>query len=610
MTRLSTVGRFAQYAIPGGIFLGAVGVAVLTWGLTGGFDTAPGLSLAFGVLTLMFGASLALLARNYQRQRNPALIAMQDQAADQLERDSLQHRLDGMIRLNGLLIDAQSEDELIENALEIIGSVVGATGASFVPYDEWGQPLRSYVYSTHPDSLLAPWKNHLISSEVRQACQNCTTLRGDAENGCPLIKGPFTDIVKITCLPLRRNNRIIGVVNLYLRKDQEISAEINDYLLVMLNEMALALEITRLRNQELTSLRQLQLANSQTEELSTTLKKLIHGLCDVLDFKHTRTFIKPAEPVFCGIDFISGDDPWLTSAEADGMINRTIGGGTASNPEAQIVKRGDGTGIMLLPIALPEGTIIGAVLMTGTLISPMKPRQAALIDTVTTQAALLVENERRRLDTEYRAVVQERIRLAREIHDSLAQTLAYLKLTSAQMQSQLAQGDLDRLAQTLQHSHAALSEAYLETRQAIDNLRLAPEPDVLSWLSQTVQNFEQTSGLKVDLSLPDRLPQINPEIQAQLVRIIQEAFSNIRKHAHAANVWLNVREWKGQLVLDLSDDGIGFAAEDVPDFSQHGLRGMRERVELIGAEFQITSHAGQGTTIHIEVPFQIQETTA
>ncbi len=75
-------------------------------------------------------------------------------------------------------------------------------------------------------------------------------------------------------------------------------------------------------------------------------------------------------------------------------------------------------------------------------------------------------------------------------------------------------------------------------------------------------------------------------------------------------MWLTVREWNGQFVLDLSDDGIGFAAEDVPDFSQHGLRGMRERVELIGAEFQITSQAGKGTTIHIEVPFQIQETTA
>lgn len=610
MKHLSTKGGFTQYAIPGGIFLGVIGTAGLAWGLTGGFTTTAGLSIAFGILTAMFGASLALLAWNWLKARTQADRSAQAQATDQRERDSLQHRLDGMIRLNGLLIDAQSEDELIEKALEIISGVVGSTGASFVPYDEWGQPLRSYVFGSHPDSLLAHWKNHLASPEVRQFCQNCATLHGDSENGCPLIEGPFTDIVKITCLPLKRNNRTIGVVNLYLHEDQEIPVEINDYLRVMLNEMALALEITRLRNQELTSLRQVQLANSQTEELSTTLTKLIDGLRDVLDFKHARTVIKPAEPVFCGFDFISGADHWLSSDEAEGMINQTIANTASSDLKTQLQKRADGTGVMLLPIVLPEGTTIGVVLMTGAPVTPLKPRQTALIDTVTTQAALLVENERRRLDTEYRAVVQERMRLAREIHDSLAQTLAYLKLTSSQMQSQLAQGDLDRLAKTLQHSHEALSEAYLETRQAIDNLRLAPEQDVVSWLSQIIQNFEQASGLKVSRAIPDRLPQINPEIQVQLVRIVQEAFSNIRKHSQASNVWLTVHEWNGQLVLDLSDDGIGFAAEDVPEFSRHGLRGMRERVELIGAEFQITSQAGQGTSIHIEVPFQIQETAA
>jgi len=116
--------------------------------------------------------------------------------------------------------------------------------------------------------------------------------------------------------------------------------------------------------------------------------------------------------------------------------------------------------------------------------------------------------------------------------------------------------------------------------------------------------------LKVNLSIPDRLPQINPEIQAQLVRILQEAFSNIRKHARASKVWVNVREWNHHLLLDLGDDGIGFSAEDVPELSRHGLRGMRERAELIGAEFQITSQVDLGTTIHIEVPVHIQETTA
>jgi two-component system nitrate/nitrite sensor histidine kinase NarX len=133
---------------------------------------------------------------------------------------------------------------------------------------------------------------------------------------------------------------------------------------------------------------------------------------------------------------------------------------------------------------------------------------------------------------------------------------------------------------------------------------------MVSWLSQISRSFETSSGLKVVTALPAMLPQVNSEIQAQLVRIIQEALSNIRKHARATTVWINVREWNDELVFDLSDDGVGFSAEDVPELSRHGLRGMRERAELIGAEFQITSHSGSGTTIHIEVPIHIQETPA
>lgn len=610
MKSLPNTGRFTQYFIQGVIFLGGVIIAGLVWGISGGGSATTGVKLVYGILTLFFALSLSILVNILLSQRAQTKKTLQEKLDSQSERDSLQQRLNGMIKLNGLLIDTQSEDELIEQALEIISSVVGSTGVSFVPYDEWGQPLRSYVFGTQPAPLLFPWKERLISPEVRQNCQNCGTLHGDSENGCPLIEAPFTGIIKITCLPLKRNDRTVGVVNLYLREDQEISQEINDYLLVMLNEMALALEITRLRNQELTSLRQLQLAHSQSEELNITMGKLISGLCEVLDFKHARTVIRPAEPVFSGFDFFSGEDPWLTSPEANGIIQGTIAKGTLSGDRAKIQGRSDGTGMIQLPISLPEGTIIGAVLMTGGPSSELTPRQAALIDTVTTQAALLVENERRRLETEYRAVVQERMRLAREIHDSLAQTLAYLKLTSAQMQSQLAQGDLARLAKTLQHSHEALSEAYLETRQAIDNLRLTPEQDIQSMLSQIIQNFEQISGLKVNLTIPDRLPQINPEVQAQLVRIIQEAFNNIRKHSQATKVWINVHEWNDQIVFDLTDDGIGFSAEDVPDVSQHGLRGMRERVELIGAEFQITSQSGRGTAIHIEVPYRVQEAAA
>lgn len=610
MVSQSKIRFYAKFLLPGGVFLTVVVIAAMAWWIMGGSDASPGVKLAYGTLTLLFASSLGLLTWGWSVKRFQAAESIQEKSGSRVEQGSLQRRLDGVIQLNELLIGAQNEDELIEKALGIISEVVGSSGASFVPFDEWGQPLRSYVYGAYPAPILTPWSNHLSSAEVRHRCQTCINLQGDSGTGCPLIDAPFTDIVRITCFPLKRNNRTVGIVNLYLRNDQKISQEVNDYLLVILNEMALAIEITRLRNQELTTLRQLQLVHSQPEELKTILAKLVTGLCEVLDFKYTRTIFRSAEPAFPGIEVVTGDDPWLLSIEAENMLRQTIQLGISNGHPAQMERQSDGSSRILLPFCLPEGTIIGAVLMTGASFTELTPRQTALIDTVTTQAAVLVENERRHLETEYRTVMQERIRLAREIHDSLAQTLAYLKLTSAQMQSQLAQGDLVRLAQTLQHSHEALSDAYLETRQVIDNLRLAPQQDMDLWLTQIIQNFEQISGLKVNLDIPDRLPQINPEIQAQLVRIIQEAFNNIRKHSQASKVWIVIHGWNNHLVLDLSDDGIGFSSDDIPDFSRHGLRGMRERAELIGADFQITSQIGQGTTIHLELPIQVQETTA
>ncbi len=87
-----------------------------------------------------------------------------------------------------------------------------------------------------------------------------------------------------------------------------------------------------------------------------------------------------------------------------------------------------------------------------------------------------------------------------------------------------------------------------------------------------------------------------------MVRIVQEVFSNIRKHAHASHAWINVKEWENDVILEVGDDGQGFQPDDVPGLAQYGLRGMRERAELIGADFQIASRPGEGTIVYLRLP--------
>jgi two-component system nitrate/nitrite sensor histidine kinase NarX len=235
------------------------------------------------------------------------------------------------------------------------------------------------------------------------------------------------------------------------------------------------------------------------------------------------------------------------------------------------------------------------------------PRQQIILQTVAAQAALLVENERLLRSLEYRVVIQERARLAREIHDGLAQTLAFLKLQSAQMQSYLAQGDLHRLSQVLSDNYQALAEAYLDTRQSIDNLRVNPREGIDTWLDRTLADFEATTGIKVERSVLPLGQKVALEIQAQIIRVVQEALSNVRKHARAHHVWMKQHVWEETLILEIRDDGQGFDVDNIPEISHHGLRGMRERAEMIGADLQVISQPGAGTTVVLSLPLPLEE---
>jgi len=204
-------------------------------------------------------------------------------------------------------------------------------------------------------------------------------------------------------------------------------------------------------------------------------------------------------------------------------------------------------------------------------------------------------------------VVKERTRLAREIHDGIAQLLAFLKLQTGQMQSFVAQGQFGRLEQALKANYQALSEAYLSTRQTIDDLRLTPKEGLPQWLEQITTDFQNSTGLVSRLTINPDLHNLPDEVQLQLIRITQEALSNIRKHARASQVSISAREWEGDFILEIQDDGEGFSPEDVPGISQYGLRGMRERTELIGGRFSNHEQPHQGTTIKVSLPVPIEE---
>ena len=203
---------------------------------------------------------------------------------------------------------------------------------------------------------------------------------------------------------------------------------------------------------------------------------------------------------------------------------------------------------------------------------------------------------------EYKAVLDERTRLAREIHDGLAQTLAFLKLEAGRMQTYVSKGEVDAVTRALQGCYRTLSDAYLDARQAIDNLRYVPDELLSDWLQTTAANFKTLTGMTVDISNVQLSYAFTPSIKAQLIRIVQEALTNIRKHARACKVKVSAFERAGEAIIEIQDNGCGFSPEDSRPAARYGLRSMRERAESIGAELQITSAPGLGTTVRLRIP--------
>jgi len=513
-------------------------------------------------------------------------------------------RLDAIFRLSQKFVEASDENEIIELVLSLVIDMDGATGASYVPLDERGQPLAAISHGELPFPVVNDWVEYLATPAVRGRCKTCESHSSlNSKQTCPLLNGPFSDSIGLYCLPLRSGEREFGVLNLYMPNQENLDAGARTFLRALIDETALALEGVRLRHRELAALRQMQAVREKTD-LDALLTILLEDVHQSLESDFAMLFVRELSGSLSKVKV--GELPAQAQPFLDGVMQGVMASG-------EPVMLGDVTGdppsdpgaksILAAPLIDPDGNSVGVLLVGNRRMESFQQRQLTLLQTVAGQVVLIVQNANLMAELEYKTLIQERTRLAREIHDGLAQTLGFLKLQAAQMQNYLERSEFDRLKKSVDLSYATLSDAYLDVRQAIDGLRIDLSGNSLQgWLEQTVEEFQDSSGFVVELSEMDVKTELPPEIHAQLIRIVQEALSNVRKHAEAENIWISCREFEGDLWLEIRDDGVGFSPEDVPKPSRHGLKGMRERAELIGADFQVISYPRKGTTIRLRLP--------
>ncbi|OHC19269.1 MAG: hypothetical protein A3J71_07420 [Pseudomonadales bacterium RIFCSPHIGHO2_02_FULL_60_43] len=232
----------------------------------------------------------------------------------------------------------------------------------------------------------------------------------------------------------------------------------------------------------------------------------------------------------------------------------------------------------------------------------LPPSEIRLLESVGQHLGIAIENQRLVAREKEMAVSEERNLLAQELHDSIAQSLAFLNIQVQLLRNDLQQGQTTTALQGLEQIREGVQECYDDVRELLVHFRTrVGNADLETAVRSALEKFEGQTGIGTVFSHRGTVPDLPPEHVLQAMHIVQESLSNVRKHAKASRVDVEL-VCDGECALYINDNGIGFdSAHDAGD-THVGLSIMRERAHRIGAELVLESEPGQGTRVRLVLP--------
>jgi signal transduction histidine kinase len=199
--------------------------------------------------------------------------------------------------------------------------------------------------------------------------------------------------------------------------------------------------------------------------------------------------------------------------------------------------------------------------------------------------------------------MQERNRLARDLHDSVTQSLYGVTLYVEVAAQLLKSGELEKTGENLKELKKMALDALAEMRLLIYELRpsVFEEEGLVAAIQTRLDAVEGRVGLETNFVIEGEIS-LPPQVEEGLYRITQEALNNVLKHSHASSVTLTLAQDEHMIHLEVVDDGVGFDPTKTCEAGCLGLRGMQERAQEMGAELEIVSQAGSGTKIIVRSP--------
>ena len=242
----------------------------------------------------------------------------------------------------------------------------------------------------------------------------------------------------------------------------------------------------------------------------------------------------------------------------------------------------------------------------------LSDQEMHLLETLGHHLGVAIENQRLKSREKELAVSEERNLLAQELHDSIAQGLAFLNIQVQLLQDSLRKGRTDEAMQTAGQLREGVQESYDDVRELLVHFRTrVHQSDLDSAINAALEKFEGQTGIKTAFDRRGAMVPMAPTDEIQIMHIVQESLSNIRKHAKASQVRVVVDQDMACSRITIQDDGVGFDPQTDPNClsDRHvGLKIMRERAHRIGAECQVASQPGAGACVTLSLPKENRET--
>lgn len=274
-------------------------------------------------------------------------------------------------------------------------------------------------------------------------------------------------------------------------------------------------------------------------------------------------------------------------------------------PERTIWDQLNAQSILFVPLKTSSGGWLGLLSVASRAVNGFSRGAERNYVTLGQQVSLVLENIQLLRQARETAVLHERQRMAREIHDTLAQgfTSIVMHLEAAE---QALLTDLDTTQRHLSQARKTARDSLGQARYVVEDLR----PQVLERtpLHEAIQRvaaeWSSQSSIPAEVVVTGEIQDLHPEVEVTLLRVTQEALSNIRQHANATNSSITLTYLDDLVILDIQDNGVGLATSPTTPSTNggYGLIGMRERVQDLAGSLEIESEPNEGTTIAVSLP--------